>query len=413
VLVLKLFTRRFFGQESIVNNSITDEKEESTPTLEQQKKYEQKRHKKHDLHVLEGVEDPYEVLGLGDLRWRSSDDQIRQAYKKLVLKYHPDKNQDIDDAIFKKIQTANEVLSDPKKRRIFDSQDEADFDFSIPNFNSQSDPTSKFYTPFGKVFDHISRWSTERPVPLFGNDETAYDEVRIFYDFWFNFKSWRDFSFEDEFNPNEAESREEKRWMERQNERERKKKKKEEAARIIRLTETAEKQDPRVKRYKEEQQKLKQEKKLQLKEEKRRKLEEQKKKEEEENQQKLLEEQKKQQELAEQKKVRAAENKKLQQIRSKLRQVCFETIENKSIEGFSSLSDQVETLCAALSFEKLSDLVSVLQQQPERAKEAFLIEINFLNKKEQESQMKKKKMKMVKIPSQNGAKRNYHFLQKG
>ena len=35
--------------------------------------------------------DYYKVLGLEDLKWRATEDQIRSAYRKLVLKYHPDK----------------------------------------------------------------------------------------------------------------------------------------------------------------------------------------------------------------------------------------------------------------------------------------------------------------------------------
>jgi len=61
-------------------------------------------------------------LGLGDLRWRASDDQIRQAYKKLVLKYHPDKNAGDPDAAekFKACSEAYEILSNEEKRSQYD-----------------------------------------------------------------------------------------------------------------------------------------------------------------------------------------------------------------------------------------------------------------------------------------------------
>jgi len=136
-----------------------------------------------------------------------------------VLQYHPDKNVDIDDTIFKKITTATNVLSDPKQRRAYDSQD--DFDDTIPN-GSEGD----FYVVFKDAFERFGRWSSIRPLPNIGDDNTPYEEIKKFYDFWFSFKSWRDFSGEDEFDVKEAESRDEKRWMERQNERERRKKKK-------------------------------------------------------------------------------------------------------------------------------------------------------------------------------------------
>ena len=64
------------------------------------------------------VKDYYEVLGLA----RTADQsQIKQAYRKLALKYHPDKNKDPGaEEKFKQIGEAYDVLSDQKKRRIYD-----------------------------------------------------------------------------------------------------------------------------------------------------------------------------------------------------------------------------------------------------------------------------------------------------
>jgi hypothetical protein len=63
----------------------------------------------------------------------------------------------------------------------------------------------------GKVIcccvSHSFRWSVDANVPDLGDASTPYEQVTAFYNFWFNFKSWRDFSFADEFDPNEAESR--------------------------------------------------------------------------------------------------------------------------------------------------------------------------------------------------------------
>jgi DnaJ family protein C protein 2 len=67
-------------------------------------------------------------------------------------------------------------------------------------------------------------------------------------------KSWRDFSFLDEYDSKDAESREEKRWMERKNERSQAKLKREEMQRIAKLVDTAYKVDPRIRRVKEEEQ---------------------------------------------------------------------------------------------------------------------------------------------------------------
>ena len=64
---------------------------------------------------------------------------------------------------------------------------------------------------FGPAFKRNSRWSLTQPVPDVGDEETAYAAVDKFYDFWFSFKSWREFPHADEEDVEQAESREEKR----------------------------------------------------------------------------------------------------------------------------------------------------------------------------------------------------------
>lgn len=63
--------------------------------------------------------DPYSVLGVSR---SATPDEVRKAYRKLAHKYHPDKNPGDKQAEerFKEVSVANDVLSDPERRKLYD-----------------------------------------------------------------------------------------------------------------------------------------------------------------------------------------------------------------------------------------------------------------------------------------------------
>ena len=76
---------------------------------------------------------PYEVLGVAR---DASDADIKRAYHKLVLKYHPDKNPGDKTAEekFKEVNNAFDILKDPQKRAAYDRFGDAAFAGTHPSW---------------------------------------------------------------------------------------------------------------------------------------------------------------------------------------------------------------------------------------------------------------------------------------
>ncbi len=108
--------------------------------------------------------DYYQVLGVAK---DATEEQIKKAYRKMALKYHPDKNKSPGaEEKFKEVAEAYEVLSDPKKKEIYDKYGEDGLKGSGPagpegsshTYTFHGDPHETFRmffgdeNPFGSFF---------------------------------------------------------------------------------------------------------------------------------------------------------------------------------------------------------------------------------------------------------------------
>ncbi|MFO1321683.1 MAG: molecular chaperone DnaJ [Burkholderiales bacterium] len=98
--------------------------------------------------------DYYEILGLNR---DASDEDIKKAYRKLAMKYHPDRNPDSKDAEekFKEAKEAYEVLSDQQKRAAYDAYGHAGVDNTAAGAGGAGAGFGSFADAFGDIFGEI------------------------------------------------------------------------------------------------------------------------------------------------------------------------------------------------------------------------------------------------------------------
>ncbi|XP_017721088.1 PREDICTED: dnaJ homolog subfamily B member 5 isoform X1 [Rhinopithecus bieti] len=130
--------------------------------------------------------DYYKILGIPS---GANEDEIKKAYRKMALKYHPDKNKEPNaEEKFKEIAEAYDVLSDPKKRGLYDQYGEEGLktgggtsggSSGSFHYTFHGDPHATFASFFGgsnpfDIFFASSR--STRPFSGFDPDDMDVDE---------------------------------------------------------------------------------------------------------------------------------------------------------------------------------------------------------------------------------------------
>lgn len=213
----------------------------------------------------------YEILGV---ERDASDAEIKKSYRRLALKWHPDKNTDNSEEstrVFTEIQQAYEVLIDPQERAWYDKHreqiirggdDYVDNSINLMKYFSASvycgfgDDAQGFYAVYANVFEIITKEDAEfadgqdLEVPEFGTSTSDYEEVvQPFYAHWQSYSTLKSYVWLEKYDLREAPNRRVQRLMEKDNKKIRDAVKKERNEEVRALVKFVRKRDKRVKAY--------------------------------------------------------------------------------------------------------------------------------------------------------------------
>ncbi|MBI2866560.1 MAG: molecular chaperone DnaJ [Chloroflexi bacterium] len=104
--------------------------------------------------------DYYDLLGLGR---DASEEEIKRAFRKLAFQYHPDRNRDKNaEEVFKELNEAYQVLSDPEKRAAYDRFGHAGVPVGAPGWQGEGMDSFDFFGGLGDLFESFFGGTTTR-----------------------------------------------------------------------------------------------------------------------------------------------------------------------------------------------------------------------------------------------------------